>query len=293
MTVMTDPGSHPAPALAVRGLSKRYGIRRRWALRDATFEVGPGQVAAVVGPNGAGKSTLLRIVAGLEPPTSGSAQVSGADIHADRPGALRKVGYVAQESPVYRRLSVNEHLRLAAALRRNFDLRAARARLEGARVSLEARGQELSGGQRAQLAITIALACHASVLVLDEPLASLDPLARSELIRSLRATVMADGTSIVISSHIITDIEPIADSVVILAAGRLVLASSVHEAISTHRVSEKATLESTVGVFPSPDGAQLALIRSSSPALGREPRLDDLVKGYLAGVSARDGMDGP
>lgn len=288
---VNDGGTGGVKALAIRGLTKRYGLRRRPALRDATFDVSPGQVVAVVGPNGAGKSTLLRIIAGLDRSSSGSVAVNGIDLSVDRRRALSMVGFVAQESPVYRRLSVRDHLQMAGALRQNFDARAAVTRLEAAGIGLGTRGQELSGGQRAQLAITLALACRAAVLVMDEPLASLDPLARSELIESIRAAVVSDATSIVVSSHIITDVEPIADSVVILGAAHVLLASSVDAAVRSHRVSGDSAGEGTIGTYPSPDGKQLSLVRSSSTSLGRTPRLDDLVKGYLASARARGEAD--
>lgn len=201
-----------------QALGKRYGTRH--ALTECTLNIPRGHVVGLVGPNGAGKSTLLKLTCGLLTPTSGTISVLGG-----RPGAgpeqIAKVGYVAQDAPVEPALSIADHLELGARLNPRWDEAFASARVNGLGLDLKQKAGKLSGGQRAQLALTIAAAKHPELLVLDEPVASLDPLARRDFLKLLMDTVVEDGTSVVLSSHLISDLERVCDYVVVLAAAQV------------------------------------------------------------------------
>ncbi|MGP0025481.1 MAG: ABC transporter ATP-binding protein [Streptosporangiaceae bacterium] len=173
-------------ALHTSGLGKRY--RRRWALSDCTLQIPEGRVAGLVGPNGAGKTTLLQLAVGLLAPTTGTITVLGGE-PASGPDQLAKVGFVAQDTPVYAGLSVDDHLRLGAHLNPGWDDSYARRRIDRLRFDPAQRAGKLSGGQRAQLALTLAIAKRPRLLILDEPVASLDPLARREFLQSLMEVV--------------------------------------------------------------------------------------------------------
>ena len=218
-------------ALAASGLGKQYG--RRWALSDCTLHIPQGQVAGLVGPNGAGKTTLLHLAVGLLRPTAGTIEVLGRP-PSDDAGQLGRVGFVAQDTPVYSALSVADHLRLGAWLNPRWDGEMAQRRIS--QVDLDP-GQRagLSGGQRAQLALTLAVAKRPELLILDEPVASLDPLARREFLQLLMATVAEGRFSIVLSSHLVADLERVCDFLVVLASSRVQVAGEVDKLLATHR----------------------------------------------------------
>ncbi|MDQ6793776.1 MAG: ABC transporter ATP-binding protein [Chloroflexota bacterium] len=269
-------------ALEARGLGKRYR-RRRWALRDLDLAVPEGSITALVGPNGAGKSTLIKAWIGFERPTTGQLLVQGIDPRRDRGAAIARIGYVPQAASLYRELSVSDHLVLAASLRRGFDSTVARRRLEELAIPLDSRADELSGGQQAQVGLALALGTRAPVLLLDEPLASLDPLARREFLHILVDAVRTDGHTALLSSHVITDIEQACDRLLVLGGGRKLLDLSIAEALAAHRiVPAPATAETVVGVFPGPAGEQLALVVGIGTGDARHPTLEELVLGHLA-----------
>jgi ABC-2 type transport system ATP-binding protein len=213
------------------GLGKRYG--RRWALTDCTLEIEAGHVTGLVGPNGAGKSTLLNLAVGLLAPTAGSIEVCGGPPGAD-PAQLAKVGFVAQDTPTYSALSVADHLRLGARLNPRWDDAVARHRIDRLGLDPRQRVGRLSGGQRAQLALTLALAKRPELLLLDEPVASLDPLARREFLQVLMEAVAEHGISVVMSSHLVADLERVCDSVVVLVESRVRLEGDVEHLLATH-----------------------------------------------------------
>jgi ABC-2 type transport system ATP-binding protein len=222
-----------APAVQTAGLGKRYGPV--WALQDCSVSVPRGRVSALVGPNGAGKTTLLKILAGLSAPSTGEALVLGR-----APGQsgefLDSIGYLAQEVPLYKRLSADDHLGLGAHLNRHWDATAARARLAALRIPADRPVATLSGGQRAQVGLGLALAKRPQVLLLDEPVAALDPLARREFLASL-AEAAADGDlSVVVSSHLLHDLERVCDHLILLAASRTQLCDSIDDVLAAHRV---------------------------------------------------------
>ncbi len=220
--------------LESRGLSKRYGHRQ--ALTDCTLSIPAGHVVGLVGPNGAGKTTLLNMAVGMLAPTSGTISVLGGR-PASGPVQLAKVGFVAQDAPTYAGLSVADHLRLGRHLNPGWDAGLARDRVERLGLDPGQRAGQLSGGQRAQLALTLAVAKRPELLILDEPIASLDPLARREFLGSLAEFTAAGQVSVVMSSHLVSDLERICDYLIVLVASRVRLAGPVAELLAAQPLS--------------------------------------------------------
>jgi ABC-2 type transport system ATP-binding protein len=219
-------------ALATSGLSKQYG--RRLALADCTLTIPAGHIVGLVGPNGAGKTTLLHLAVGMLTPTSGTIEVLGGR-PASGPAQLAKVGFVAQDAPVYAGFSVADHLRFGAHLNPGWNAALARDRIDQLGLDLGQRAGKLSGGERAQLALTLALAKQPELLILDEPIASLDPLARSEFLRSLADFTASRQISVVMSSHLVSDLERICDYLIVLVASRVQVAGPVTDLLASHR----------------------------------------------------------
>jgi ABC-2 type transport system ATP-binding protein len=221
-------------ALETHRLGRRYGSQ--WALQGCTLEIPRGSVTALVGPNGAGKTTLLRLAVGLTRPTEGSVRVLGLDPQADAADALPRVGFLAQEHPLYAGFTVAEMLRVGGELNPGWDDETAHDRIRDLGLPLGKKVRSLSGGQRAQVALTVALAKRPELLLLDEPVASLDPLARREFLQSVLAAVAERDMTVVLSSHILADLERVCDHLVILAAGRTQLAGRIEEIVASHRL---------------------------------------------------------
>jgi ABC-2 type transport system ATP-binding protein len=222
------------PAVETDGLGKRYGSL--WALRDCTLAIPVGSVAALVGPNGAGKTTLLHMVIGLADPSAGRVQVLGWSPR-EQPGlVLPRVGFVAQEHPLYRGFTLAEMLKLGRKLNPRWDEDLSTSRLAKLGIPLQQKVGKLSGGQQAQVALTLALAKRPELLVLDEPVAALDPLARREFLQSLMEAVAEGGLTVVLSSHIVAELERVCDYLVILSAGGVQLAGSIDEILGSHRL---------------------------------------------------------
>jgi ABC-2 type transport system ATP-binding protein len=219
-------------ALEARGLGKRY--RRTWALTDCTLSVPAGKIAGLVGPNGAGKTTLLNMAAGMLTPTTGTIEVLGGRPDGS-PAQLAKAGFVAQDTPTYRNLSVAGHLRLGARLNPGWDDDLARNRVGRLGLDLNKPAGKLSGGQRAQLALTIAIAKRPKILILDEPVASQDPLARREFLQHLMESVTEQDMSVVLSSHLVADLERVCDYMIVLVASRVRVAGDTDRLLATHR----------------------------------------------------------
>ena len=216
------------------GAGKRY--RLSWALRECSLAVPAGHVAALVGPNGAGKTTLLHLAVGLSAATEGEVRVLDG-LRPGSPAALAGIGFVAQDAPLYRGLSVADMLHLARNLNQQWDAGRARARVDSLGLPANKKVGALSGGQQAQLALTIALAKRPQLLILDEPLARLDPLARHEFMGVLMAAVAEDGLSVIFSSHVVAELERIADYLIVLNGGQLLQVSGEVEALlASHRV---------------------------------------------------------
>jgi ABC-2 type transport system ATP-binding protein len=215
------------------GLSKAYG--RSWALIDCTLGIPEGSLAALVGPNGAGKSTLMNMVAGLAVPTAGEVMVLG-DCPAGAPKALNGVAFVAQDAPVYKSLSVRDMIHLTRNLNNEFDSAYATARLNELGIPLGRKSGKLSGGQQSQLALTLALARKPRLLLLDEPLAALDPLARQDFMATVMTAMADDGVSVLLSSHAVADLERYTDYLIVLSGGRLQAAGETEDLLAEHRL---------------------------------------------------------
>jgi len=278
--------------VTARGLGKQY--RRRWALQDCSLEVPVGRVTGLVGPNGAGKTTLLSLMVGILTPTVGSIEVCGGRPAADS-SQLAKVGFVAQDTPTYAGLTVADHLRLGARLNPRWDEAAAHRRTERLGLDPSQKAGQLSGGQRAQLALTLGLAKRPELLILDEPVASLDPLARREFLQVLMEAVAEDEISVLLSSHVVSDLERVCDHVVVLVDSQVRVAGDVEDLLATHhRLSglrrDPATLPADQHVVwaSHTDRQSTYVVRTTSPIL--DPAwsisslgLEDLVLAYMEG----------
>jgi ABC-2 type transport system ATP-binding protein len=278
------------------GLGKRY--RRLWALADCTLSVPAGHVVGLVGPNGAGKTTLLGLATGMLAPTAGTIEVLGG-----RPGAgpeqLARVGYLAQDAPVYAGLPVADHLKLGAHLNPGWDAELARARIKRLDLDPGQKAGALSGGQRAQLALTLAVAKRPELLILDEPVASLDPLARREFLQYLMESVGEQSLSVVLSSHLVADLERVCDYLIVLVGSRVQVAGPVEELLATHHLlsgprRDPGSLPDGMRVISAShtDVQSTLLVRTSGPVL--DPAwmvsgvgLEDLVLAYMSQAAGR------
>jgi ABC-2 type transport system ATP-binding protein len=217
--------------LRAQGLGKKY--KRKWALTDCTLEIETGHVTGLVGPNGAGKSTLLNIAAGMLEASAGTIEVCGG-VPGSGPAQLAKVGYVAQNTPVYAHLSIEDHLRFGEHLNPNWDMGFAKQRIQRLNLDPRQHAGKLSGGQRAQLALTMGIAKRPELLLLDEPVAALDPLARREFLQYLMEAVAEQGLSVVMSSHLVNDLERVSDHLVVLVDSKVRVAGEVDNLLATH-----------------------------------------------------------
>ncbi len=278
------------------GLGKRY--RRQWALTDCTLSIPAGHVVGLVGPNGAGKTTLLNLAVGLLAPTAGTIEVLGGIPAADQ-AQLARIGFLAQDSPVYAGLSVADHLKLGARLNPSWDMALARGRVYRLDLDPGQKAGTLSGGQRAQLALTLAVAKRPELLVLDEPVASLDPLARREFLQDLMEAVGEHDLSVMLSSHLVADLERVCDYLIVLVGSRVQVAGPVDELLAGHHLlSGPCRNPGTL-----PDGLQVVtashtdvrttlLVRSTGkiadPAWTvSEVGLEDLVLAYMSQATGR------
>lgn len=220
-------------ALETIDLGKRY--RGTWALRDCSLAIPAGRIAALIGPNGAGKSTLLNLAVGLLPPTAGAVRVFGAT-PADDPATLSRIGFVAQDRPLYRGFTVAELLRFGASLNPRWDDAMARARLGRLDIPLGQKVNKLSGGQQSQVALVLALAKRPELMVLDEPVAALDPLARRDFLRLLLDATVEAGMTVLLSSHLVGELERVCDYVVLLNAAKVQYAGDLETFAAGHRL---------------------------------------------------------
>ena len=283
------------PVIEANGLGKRFG--RRWAVSDCTLTIPKGHVVGLVGPNGAGKTTLLQLAAGLLAPTAGTIKVLGARPAAD-PVQLGRVGFVAQETPTYARLSVADHLRLGAKTNPGWDNDLAHKRIAQLDLDPSQRAGSLSGGQRAQLALTVAIAKRPDLLLLDEPVSNLDPLARRDFLRGLMEVVAEQGVSVVLSSHLVADLQRVCDYLIVLAASRVQVSGEVEELLATHHRligprRDPGSLPGNQQVIEAShtDRASTLVIRSADPVLDpawtvEKITLDDLVLAYMGQAAA-------
>ncbi len=215
------------------GLGKRYGSTQ--ALRDCSLAIPAGHVAALIGPNGAGKSTLLNLAVGLSAASEGVLTVLGG-LQPGSPAALEGTAFVAQDTPLYKNVSAADMLHLTRNLNRHFDRAFAEARLGEMGIPLKGKAGKLSGGQQAQLALTLALARHPRLLVLDEPVAMLDPIARHDFMATVLAAAAEDGVSVLLSSQVLAELERVADFLILMSQGRVQVAGEVDELLAGHRM---------------------------------------------------------
>lgn len=279
-------------ALEATGLGRRY--RRTWALRHCSLAIPAGRVVALVGPNGAGKTTFLQLVVGLMAPTEGSVRVFGEPAGQDQ-STLARVAFMSQDKPLYDGFTVAEMLKFGQRLNPRWDGDLAEQRLTGLKIPLSRKVGKLSGGQQAQVALTVALAKRPDLLVLDEPLANLDPLARHEVMRTLMTAVADTAMTVVLSSHVVSDLENTCDWLVVINGGRVQVSGDIEELLGTHRVlSGPADLADGVAaripvIDDSRTGRQAALLARTGPAVptldprwaARDVNLEELVLAYL------------
>jgi ABC-2 type transport system ATP-binding protein len=277
-------------------LGRRY--RRLWALSDCTLSVPAGHVVGLVGPNGAGKTTLLSLATGMLAPTTGTIEVLGGQPAAG-PAQLARIGYLAQDAPVYAGLSVAEHLGLGAHLNPGWDAGLARDRIERLDLDPGQKAGTLSGGQRAQLALTLAVAKRPELLVLDEPVASLDPLARREFLQDLMEATAEQGLSVVLSSHLVGDLERVCDYLIVLVGSRVRVAAPVEELLARHHLlsgprRDPGSLPEGMRVISAShtDVQSTLLVHASDPVLDpvwtvSEVTLEDLVLAYMSQAAGR------
>ncbi|HEX6451060.1 MAG TPA: ABC transporter ATP-binding protein [Trebonia sp.] len=283
-----------------RGLTKRY--RRVTALNDCTVAVPEGRISALIGPNGAGKTTLLRLLAGLASPTGGTASVLGGAPRQD-PTFLAKVGFLAQEIPLYRRFTAEDHIRIGARMNPCWDASLVRTRLAELRIPLDQRVGTLSGGQRSQVALALTLAKRPRLLLLDEPVAALDPLARRNFFATL-TLAMADaegGLTVVLSSHLVADLERVCDHIILLAGSRVQLCGDIDTLLAEHKVlvgprKDTAPIErahTVVHTVTTPRQSTL-LVRLNGPVIDpvyqvEDATLEELVLAYMGADEAAAG----
>ena len=286
--------------IEANGLGKRY--RRKWALTDCTLSIPAGHVVGLVGPNGAGKSTLLNLAVGLLAPTAGTIGVLGG-IPAAGPAQLAKVGFLSQDAPLYAGFSVRDHLKLGARLNPLWDAELARDRVDRLDLDPGQKAGTLSGGQRAQLALTLAVAKRPELLILDEPVASLDPLARREFLQDLMEAVAEHELSVVLSSHLVADLERVCDYLIVLIGSQVRVAGPVDELLAAHHLltgprRDPDTLPDNVQVVSAShtDVQSTLLVRTDGKILDpawtvSEVGLEDLVLGYMSQAAGRRRRD--
>ena len=279
------------PVLEAHGLGKQYG--RLWALSDCTLSIPPGHVVGLVGPNGAGKTTLLHLAVGLLKPTSGTIEVLGGQPAAG-PAQLARVGFLAQDAPTYASLSVADHLRLGAHLNPGWDAGLARSRIEALGLDPAQKAGKLSGGERAQLALTVAIAKRPDLLILDEPVASLDPLARREFLQDLMEAVADQQVSVVLSSHLVADLERVCDYLIVLTAAKVRVAGQVEDLLAAHHLltgprRDPATFPAQWNVISASQTDRQTTLLIRTDAAIHDPAwtvaqvgLEDLVLAYLS-----------
>jgi ABC-2 type transport system ATP-binding protein len=295
---MTEEGHRMTAVIETSGLTKQY--RRVTALSNCTISVPEGRISALVGPNGAGKTTLLRLLAVLAAPTAGRATVLGGPPRQD-PAYLAEIGFLAQEIPLYRRLTARDHIGIGAHLNPRWDGESVRERLGGLKIPLDRPVGTLSGGQRAQVALALTLAKRPRLLLLDEPLAALDPLARRNFLAALAEAAAGGNLTIVLSSHLIADIERVCDHLILLAASRVQLCGDIETLLAEHRVltgpcKDTTAIARTHAIVREDTTARQTtlLVKLNGPVIDpawavEEANLEEIVLGYMSQDEAGHG----
>ena len=284
--------------IQTRGLAKRF--RRVTALSDCDVSVPEGSICALIGPNGAGKSTLLRLLSGLARPTAGDLEVLGHTPGQD-PAFLTGIGFLAQDIPLYRRFTAEDHINLGAHLNRRWDPSLVRDRMRSLNIPLDRSAGALSGGQRAQLALTLTLAKRPRLVLLDEPVAALDPLARRHFLATMADAVAGGGVTVVLSSHLLADMERVVDHLILLSAAHVQLAGDIDELLAEHQVlvgprKDTAAIARTHTIVQAVHTARQTtlLVRGHAPVIdpaweSSDAGLEELVLAYM-GQGAAPGI---
>jgi ABC-2 type transport system ATP-binding protein len=277
--------------LETQALTKRFG--KIEALRDCDVVVPAGKVTGLVGPNGAGKTTLLQLAVGLRRASSGSIRVLDIDPADETVTLLSRVGYVGQDRPLYLDLTVAETLELGRRLSARWDQEFARSRLARFEIPLDRSVRSLSTGQRAQVALTLGLGKRPELLLLDEPVANLDPVARLDLLEELMGAVAEDGPAVVLSSNVLSDVERVCEHIVILSNGRVRVAGDIDELERSHflvvgpRKAEPVTAGQEVVDVREAERQSVRLVRGpvtwgdGDGTITRPATLEEVVLGYL------------
>jgi ABC-2 type transport system ATP-binding protein len=282
-------------ALETVDLGRRYLIN--WGLRNCTFNVPEGSIAGLVGPNGAGKSTLIRLAAGLSRPSAGSISVFGQQVDANSASFLDRVGYLDQLRPLYKQFRVDEMLKFGQKLNVSWDQENAMRWLVDLDIPLDWKVGLLSSGQRAQVALALCMGKSSDLLLLDEPMASLDPLARQGVTQMLLDSVAEKGTTVLLSSHIVSELEPICDYLIILSKSLVQVSASTESLLANHHVligpNDSTSIKSANVISSKVAGRQATLLVEGDPgAQGRDwqilsPDLNEIVLAYLATPNAK------
>jgi ABC-2 type transport system ATP-binding protein len=282
------------PALETVGLGRRY--RTTWGLRDCTLSVPEGSITGLVGPNGSGKSTLLRLAAGLSRPTAGTVSIFGQEVRPNATDHLDRIGYFDQLRPLYLGFRVEEMLTMGRRLNAHWDDMAARRWLDDLGISMTAKVGTLSLGQQAEVAITLCLGKRPDLLLLDEPVASLDPLARRQLLQILMGTVAERAMTVFVSSHIVSELEPVCDYLIILSRAHVQITGTIESLLAQHRLlvgpRPPGPLPGVDVISSTETGRQTTLLVRGTPAMigpdwqDLQPNLDEIVLAYLARPAA-------
>ncbi|MGW1655627.1 ABC transporter ATP-binding protein [Streptomyces atratus] len=291
----TPGGASGAWALEARGLGKRY--RRGWALRDCSFRLPAGRICGLVGPNGAGKSTLLGLATRQVQPTEGELHIFGVPV--DDPAAMPRFAFLGQDKPLFKRFTVAETLRLGSELNPGWDMAAAERIVRSGQVPMHARVGTLSGGQRTRVAFALAFGKRPDLLLLDEPMSDLDPLARHDMSTLLMSEAVERGTTVVMSSHMLSELEDMCDYLLVLAEGRIRMAGDADALVPAHALvtglatggDPAASLAPHTVVEARVQGRQFhALVRPNGPLSGdwvvAEPSLEEVLLAHLRSSDA-------
>ncbi|MFG3530438.1 ABC transporter ATP-binding protein [Streptomyces sp. NPDC047917] len=292
---ITPDGGSGAWALEARGLGKRY--RRGWALQDISFRLPAGRICGLVGPNGAGKSTLLGIATRQVQPTGGDLRIFGVPV--DDPGAMPKFAFLGQDKPLFKRFTVAETLRMGAELNPGWDMAAADRIVRSGQVPMSARVGTLSGGQRTRVAFALAFGKRPDLLLLDEPMSDLDPLARHDMSTLLMSEAVERGTTVVMSSHMLSELEDMCDYLLVLAGGRIRMAGDADALVPAHALVTGLATDGDPAAALAPhtvieyrvQGRQFhALVRPNGPLSGdwvvAEPSLEEVLLAHLRAPDA-------
>ncbi|MEV6751309.1 ABC transporter ATP-binding protein [Streptomyces sp. NPDC051214] len=296
---LADPSEAESPlsatALEARGLGKRY--RRGWALRDCSFRLPAGRICGLVGPNGAGKSTLLGLATRLVTPTEGELRIFGVPV--DDPAAMPRFAFLSQDKPLFKRFTVAETLRLGSELNPGWDMPAAERIVRSGNVPMDAKVGTLSGGQCTRVAFALAFGKRPDLLLLDEPMADLDPLARDEMSSLLMSEAVERGTTVLMSSHMLSELEDMCDYLLVIADGRLRMAGDTDELVPAHALVTGLAPDGTPPADLAPhtvvefrvQGRQFrALVRPHGPLAPdwevSEPSLEEVLLAHLRSPDA-------